>query len=118
MIGETEKRVKKIEQELIDLKTSSQYTSIRSVNFTSGFVATIGTYRITFAHNSGVLSLVYCANSNGDWGSGLVYGRTPSGNTQVVEVGYSEYTISGSPTETVPIVIISNSPVQSIQKLT
>lgn len=116
-MNDFEKRIKTIERELTNLKTSSEYTSIKSANFTSGFNATIGTYRITFADNSDIMSMVYCSNSNGVWGSGLVFGRTPSGNTQIVEVGYSEYTISGSDTETVPIVVISNSPVQSIQKI-
>jgi hypothetical protein len=117
-MAELEKRIKNAEQEIIDLKTSSQYTSIRSINFSSGFKATIGTYRATFSDNNGVLSLVYCSDSEGVWGSGIVYGRTPSGNTQIIEVGYSEYALSGSSSDVVPITIISNSPVQSIQKLT
>ena len=116
MSQEFEKRIKAIEQELIDLKTASEYSSVRSANFSSGFNVTIGTYRVDYDGDN-VMSIIYCANSAGVWGSGLVYGRTPNGSTQIVEVGYSEYILSGSDTETVPMVIISNARVLSLTKL-
>jgi hypothetical protein len=117
MTQDFESEMKQIEQELIDLKTAAEYTSVRSANFTSGFLAEIGLYKITYTGSQDILSFVYCADSSGLWGSGNVYARTPIGNEQYVEVGYSEFVISGSTTETVPMVVISNAPIASIERI-
>lgn len=108
-----EQALKRIEQELTDLKTASEYTSVRSANFRSGFNVTVGLYKLTFESSYDILSMVYCANSSGVWGSGTIYARTPIGNTQYVEVGFSDYAQSS----TVPMVVISNSRVISLDKI-
>lgn len=117
MNSDLEQSIKRIEQELIDLKTASEYTSVRSANFRSGFNVSVGLYKLTFASSYDILSMVYCADASGMWGSGTIYGRTPSGNTQYVEVGYSSYVDPGSSTATVPMVVISNTPVVSLVKV-
>ncbi len=117
MDSSLEKSIKLVEQELTDLKTASEYTSVRSANFRSGYKVSVGLYKLTFASSYDILSMVYCSDASGMWGSGNIYARTPIGNTQIVEVGYSEFIIPGSETETVPMVVISNTPVISLEKI-
>ena len=116
MNREFEAKIKKIEQELIDLKTATEYTSVRSANYNSSFNVSVGLYKITYA-DEGVFSIIYSADASGSWGAGIVYPRTPNGNVQYVEVGYSEFIIPGSSTETTPMVVISNTPVLSIERV-
>lgn len=115
MSQEFEGKIRKIEQELIDLKTATEFTSIKSASFNTTTNVTTGTYQITYQISEGVMSQVYCGSSGGDWG--MAYARTPSGNTQVVEVATDKSSGGSISTYSVPLVIASNSPVVSIVRL-
>lgn len=114
-------RLKKIELELLALKTSNLYTSIRNtVTAYSGRVST-GLYRIVYdlPQGEGVISSFYSDREQKTWGG--IYPRTPQGNTQVVEINTTFGVNQGG--QVVPVsydmsfVVLSSAPVLSITRI-
>lgn len=113
-----ENRVKAAEDEVLALKTASVYSSVRSANFTSTTLVRTGLYRITYGSPAGeILSNILCGTSEGQWG--IAYPRTPGTNTQIVEVETDRFNASTQTVVTfdVPIAIVSNRPVISIERI-
>lgn len=118
MKNEFDQRIKDNEQEILDLKTASEYTSVKLANFTSSTLVRTGVYQITYgAPNEEIISSVFCGTSGSNWG--ISYPRTPSGNTQIVEVNSDRYddVTEGYVTYDVPLSIASNRPVTSVVRL-
>ena len=122
MNGEFETSIKNIEQEILALKTASTYSSIRSTQFSTSTQVTTGLYRITYDLNQDeVLSIIYSGVA--DEGSldidkwGVIYARTPVGNTQIVEVNNDYYDGSWK-TASTTLVILSNCLVKNVERLT
>lgn len=116
MENELTKRLKNIEQELIDLKTASLYTSTRNAFSASSGSAYTGLYKITYSNpnNERILSQVYF---NRQQSNGEIFARTISGNTQVVELN-TTYAAGNAPvTYTTTFYVVSNVPVTSIVRL-
>lgn len=113
-------RIKKIEEELLALKTSSLYTSIRNtVTAFSGTVST-GLYRINYRTNGETIISEIFSNKNKQTNGGI-YPRTPQGSSQIVEID-STYAVieqgSSYPvTYTMSFVVVSNVPVTSITRI-
>lgn len=110
--------LKDIEAELLALKTGSEYTSIRPANFTSSTNVYTGTYQINYATSTEqIFSIIACKVSSGWIGS--VFPRTPSTNSQVVEVNTTHFDENTSTyvTENCPLSIVSNREVTSVQRL-
>lgn len=106
-MNDFDQTIKKIESELLAIKTASQYTSVRSANFTASVAVRQGLYQINY-QSSGepVFSFCYIGTNIEEYGS--PYPRTPQGNTQVIEVKYDS---------SAPLVIVSNVPVTSITRI-
>lgn len=119
MANDFDKELKKIEQELTDLKTASEYSSIRSAAITYSQTVYTGTYRITY-ENKGepVFSIIHTGiiSDNADLGGAMA--RTPEGNTQLVDV-FTTY-IGANNQEVVrytTMVVVSNLAVTRIERL-
>lgn len=107
MNNEFDDKLKQIEKELLDIKTASVYSSVKSANFTTSFSVYTGIYQINYENsNEQILSNVYCGTSQGEWG--IVYVRTPERNSQIAEV------IADTQ---VPLSITSNRKVISVVRL-
>ena len=119
MKGDTfENRIKALELELLALKTASTYTSVRSASFTASNLVYTGLYRITYGPpNEEIFSIVLCGTSDRQWGIG--YPRTAGTNSQIVEVASDRFDSSTQTTTTlqVPLVVVSNRPVISIERI-
>lgn len=115
-----ENEIKYIESELIALKTAKQYSSTRNVNISSYPNINTGLYLVTYEKSEFISNVYpgYITGSSNLWGS--VYQRTPSGNTQVIEV---DTTTSGNDPEGprddnyITLTIISSVKVMSVQKI-
>ena len=108
--------IKNIEAEILALKTATDYTSVRSAQFSSSTLVRTGLYRITYdTGGEDIFSIIYVGTAGSDWG--LVYPRTPNGNTQVVEVATTFLDSGQYITKDVPIAIVSNVPVTSIVRI-
>lgn len=111
-----EERIKKIEHELTNIKTASDYSSIKSANFTSSYKVTTGLYQINYAQGrTGVFSFVYCGDTG--YGSGIAYPRTPNGFIQIVEIDTDRSSEGQTVTDEANLIIVSNTPVISISRL-
>ena len=117
MTKDFENRIKKIEQELTNLKTSSEYSSVRSVHTASTTGVYTGLYRIDYSNpkNEPVMSLFYKNDSN----FGIPYGRTPSTTSQIVEVNSTRWSNTQQQyiTETTSMVVVSNVAVTGITRI-
>lgn len=116
MKNDFDSKIKHIEQEILDIKTASEFSSIRTSNVASSGTISTGLYRITY--NSGgetIISMVY----NGQSSYCHLYPRTPSGNTQIVEVLTTEWSneTQSYTTYTNKLVVVSNVPVTSITRI-
>lgn len=108
--------IKTIEDEILALKTASEYTSVRSANYTTTATVQTGIYQITYENSDEpIFSLVDCARM--DTYHGSVYSRTPSGNKQVVEVQTTYIDNNQMVTTTTSLTIISNLPVIGFEKI-
>lgn len=114
-------RIKKIEQELLALKTSSLFTSIRNSVSTVFRGAQTGLYRVVYNNRRGesIISSVYSSKYKNTLGG--IYARTPQGSSQIIEVD-TTYIPAGSGsaspvTYTIDFVVVSNVPVVSITRL-
>lgn len=117
MNNEFDKELKYIEEELLKLKTASEYTSIKNASVFSNLRVTTGLYRITYkASDNPIIATVY----KGILGNyGRYYLRTPSGNTQIVEVVTTYWSNADQRyyTDENTLTIISNTPVESIVRI-
>lgn len=114
-MNDFDRMIKNIEKEILDSKTASQYTSIRSVDFSVSSPVYTGLYRVVYNNDSEpILSFIYMGTDLGNWG--IAYPRTPSGNTQIIEVDTTFYD-AGYQTGSVPMVVVSNVPVISITRI-
>lgn len=117
MKNEFDKEIKYIEDELLDLKTASEYTSIKNASVFSNLRVTTGLYRITYKQSDNpIIAMVYKgipANY------GVYYLRTPSGNTQIVEVVTTYWSNPDQTyyTDENTLTIISNTPVLNIERI-
>lgn len=110
-------RLKRIEKELLNLKTANLYSSVRSARTTSTDYLTTGLYKIQYqSKGEPIISLFsqaivgpYC------W----VYARTPDTNSQILEINttYWDNETQQYITDSCPINIISNVPVISITRI-
>lgn len=109
--------IKKIEDEILALKTASKYTSIRSANYTSTANVYTGLYLVTYASSSEPIFSIIDSNIS-NYNHGWVRPRTPSGNSQVLEV-LTTYADSGGNyiTDTVSLSIVSNRAVTGIARI-
>lgn len=123
MNNEFSNKMNIIQQELTDLKTAAEYGSVRSSSTNSPTTVRTGIYRITFASTGEPIMARYYINSeSSQWARDSylrVFPRTPSDNTQEIEVN----TTARRNEEITPITydvnltILSNRPVQSIERL-
>lgn len=106
--------IKEMEAEVLNLKTASEYASVKSSYSLSTSVRT-GLYRITYrATSEPVYAFAFGSRVNDNYG--VAYLRTPSGNTQVVEINTDEITYP-SPTHTATLTIIANKPILSVTRI-
>ena len=111
-------RIKKIEQELTDLKTASLYTSIKNTTSSVFTGASTGLYKIEYKIPRGepIVSQVYSNLYRNTLGG--IYARTPQGSTQIIEINTTYAGISQTPTTfTLDFVVVSNFPVTSITRI-
>lgn len=116
MKNDFDTRIKKIMQELTDLKTASEYTSVRASSVTSSSTVSTGLYRITYNNNGEtILSMFYNAQSS----FCRVFPRTPSGNSQVIEVLTTRWNNDTQSYEnfTNKLIVVSNVPVASVTRI-
>lgn len=109
-------RIKKIELELLALKTASLYTFVRaSYTAYSGRVQT-GLYKIDYeTSGEGIISFFYTDKTQDNVGG--VYPRTPQGSSQIVEVNTTYYASGAHTTYTLSFLVVSNVPVINITKI-
>ena len=116
MQNEFDQRIKKLEQELLDLKTAAKYTSVKSAAFTTSTTVYTGLYQITYEESlDSIMANIFCGTSQGQWG--IAYPRTPTGNVQLVEIATDHYEEGGYVTYNVPLSITSNRKVLSIARI-
>lgn len=117
MAKDFERMIKDAEDELLALKTSSPYSSIRSASFANIANVQTGYYRVTYKDiGEPIFSIMEVGVVEND--NGGVYARTPSGNTQIIEVSTSYMTPQGQIiTTSEPLTIVSNAPVISVVRL-
>ena len=119
MNSEFDKRLKNIEQELTDLKTASEYSSIRSAAVTYSQLVYTGTYRIEY-DNKGedVFSIITTGIIQDNNTLGKALGRTPVAGVQIVEVFTSYENSQGQEvTKSTTMVVVSNVPVLNISRM-
>lgn len=117
MNNEFDKELKYIEEELLKIKTASEYTSIKNASVFSNLRVTTGLYRITYkASDNPIIAMAY-KGIPGNYGR--YYLRTPSGNTQIVEVVTTYWSNADQRyyTDENTLTIISNTPVESIVRI-
>lgn len=119
MNNEFDKRLKDIEQELTDLKTASEYSSVRSAVVTHSELVYTGSYKIVY-NNKGedVFSLIFTGIIEGETNLGEAMARTPVGGEQIVDVFTSyENDQYQEVTKQTTMVVVSNVPVASITRI-
>lgn len=118
MNGNFEDRIKNIELELLALKTSSLYTSIRNTVTTHSNRVSTGTYKITYATNGeSIMSEFYSDMYKKS--KGEISPRTPIGSSQVVDINTTYISPDGVTPVTydISLVVVSNVPVTSITRI-
>lgn len=120
-MNEFEKRIKVIEQELVNLKTATEYTAVRSVQFGRVVKVQTGLYQITFdlPEAESVLAFAYCGLIEETDFYGTTSSRTPIGNTMVVEIStdYRDFDIQQMVTGIAPLYVLASRPVVSIERI-
>ena len=117
MNNEFDKELKYIEEELLKLKTASEYTSIKNASIFSNLRVTTGLYKITYkASDNPIIATAYKGIMSN---RGYYYLRTPIGNTQIVEVVTTYWSNADQRyyTDENTLTIISNTPVESIVRI-
>lgn len=116
MQNEFSNRIKNIEDELLNLKTSSEYSSVRSASFTTTTNVYTGLYRIQYEPiDTHIFSIIYTGTSGDEYG--MPYTRTPSANSQVVEVSTTYFDNGSWVTFNTPLTILSNAKVVSVTRI-
>lgn len=116
MKNDFDTEVKNIEKEILNLKTASEYVSIKNA-YSVSVAVTTGLYRITYAaSDEPIISMAYkgiVANR------GYYYLRTPGTNTQIAEVLTTYWSNQDQTyyTDNNSIIIISNRKVESIVRI-
>ena len=115
-----EQRIKKIEAELIDLKTASKYVSTKNSysNVVDGVYT--GLYRVVYKPTDDyIISIVGCGQISGTTYVGTAYPRTPNSNIQIVEIDtdYTDEETQQVQTGQSKMIITSNNPVESISRV-
>ena len=83
MQNEFDQRLKNMERELLDIKTASIYSSVKSAETSAGSQVRTGLYQITYeSGDTNIMALMFL-------GYGNVYPRTPIGDTQIIEIATS-----------------------------
>ena len=119
-MNDFDKTVKRIEQELLDLKTASEYSSTRSASFGSVNTVSTGLYRITYAPgNEAIMATAFCEMIIGTDLYGSARLRTPENGSQVVEVNtnYRNFDTQQMVVGEATLRIISNRLVTSIARI-
>lgn len=114
-----ENEIKFIEQELTDLKTASEYSSVRSAAVKYSELVYTGSYRIIY-DNKGepVFSTVYTGRIEDKDDLGSAMARTPVGNSQIVDVSTTFINTQFQPeTFYTTLIVVSNVPVISITRM-
>lgn len=117
MKNDFDTRLKNIEEELLALKTASEYSSVRNSSITSASRIRTGLYRVNYDTNGqAILSTFY---KEIDSGYCEIYGRTPTSNSQVVEVVTTTWSNEEQRYITYEngLVVVSNVPVASITRI-
>lgn len=123
MIQEAEQKIKNIWDEILRLKTASKYSSIRSSHFNSSTTVRTGLYRITYqTTGEPIMSKCFIDTTNLSWQSAYymrIFPRTPSANTQIIEVNTSVDTSDHQSyiTYDVKLIVLSNRSVVSITRI-
>lgn len=118
-----DKRIKALNQELLDLKTSSEYSSVRSSSLSSAMTVRTGVYRVTFGTTGEPIMARYYINSAGSQIARALYlrifPRTPSTNTQEIEINTTVPTDYGqsSITYDVNLTILANRPIIQVERI-
>lgn len=115
MQNEFDQRLKNMEQELLDIKTASIYSSVKSAETSAGSQVKTGLYQITYeGGDTNIMSLMFV-------GYGNVYPRTPQGDTQIIEIATSGPPVDQSTGESTVystrLSVISNRKVLSIARI-
>lgn len=106
-------KIKYIEDELLRLKTSNEYVSTRNAHYSTTTNVSTGLYKITYNNvQSDIVSMGFLGNIGKNEATPPHF-RTPSGNTQILEVS----TTSMGTTYSYPLTIISNYSVASIVRI-
>lgn len=119
-MNEFEQRIKNIESELLSLKTASEYTSTRSAHSSVVTGVFTGIYRVEYeAADNYIVSNVGCAEIEGTEYIGVAYPRTPTLNTQLIEIDtdYRNFDTGQLETGTSTMLIVSNYPIKSIARI-
>jgi len=120
MNRELELRLKQIEQEILDLKTASEYSSVRSSSIVDSELLSTGNYRVTFDNHGNEVFAAYFTRGAQGVRHGGADAYPPQGSTQIVQVDAS-YASSDSPPVRVDynviLTIVSNYPVVSIERI-
>lgn len=122
MENDFSKRIKNIEDEILALKTASEYSSVKSASATSPTTVRTGFYRVTFAPNEEpILARYFIDTSSLGWVAlnFRIYARTPETNSQVIEVNTSISLDLGQTATTYDLflTILSNRQVVSIERI-
>lgn len=123
MANQLADRIKATEDEILALKTASQYSSVRSAYVNSSAVLRTGIYRITFGGQSEpILSNYYIQTSGSEFDRVFfirVFARTPGTDEQIIEINTTVSPDGGqsSITYDANISILSNRPVISIERI-
>lgn len=113
MNNEFSLKIKRIEDELLALKTNSRYALARGFEYASPTVASTGIYRITFEAGSEAIFSTVTASEAWRDDVARIQGRTPGTNTQDIEVAVNpNYTGTN-----IRLSVISNRRVVSIDKI-
>lgn len=119
MASEFDEKIKNIEQELTDLKTASEYSSVRSAAVTYSQLVYTGSYRITYDNRGEpVFSIIHTGIISDEEELGGAMARTPEGNTQTVDV-FTSYMDSNNQeiVKYTTMVVVSNVPVTDITRI-
>lgn len=119
-MSEFDVTIKRIEQELLDLKTAAEYSSTRSASFGTADYVSTGLYHVTYApSNEAVIAFAYCDVIQGADVPGFANPRTPTGNTQVFEVNtnYWDFDTQQTIVGNAVLHVISNRTILSIERI-
>lgn len=121
MNHELESKIKNIEQEILDLKTATKYSSLRSSSTIYSQPLSTGNYRVTYNnHGNEVIALFFTEDTQG-YRHGPARALPLNGSTQTVQIDASYAIWNDAQVSrgdfTVILTIISNYPVVSIEAI-